>query len=174
MTDFLLSGGQKQSWLLGNKIITITTSGGSKVSKSGLCEKCLTVARMASTKLEKEQLSSSSSTSLTGGRRRHKSAAVKTMSESIDISLSSVDDMHLLRRDPGSSCYGNKSESSLPRIPSEGLESSEDLSKMGKGRKSAKLLDTRSGKIQAVDNVLMGEFKKKTIYIWFFLCPKMA
>ena len=45
---FLLDGGQCQSWLLGNKIITITTSGGSKVGKAGLCQKCLSMARVAS------------------------------------------------------------------------------------------------------------------------------
>ena len=90
------------------------------------------------------------------GRRRHKSAAVRTMSESVNVNVQCIDDMHLFKRDV--SCYGNKSESSLPRIPSEGLESSEDLSNVGKGRKAAaKLLETRSGKIQAVDNVLMGK-----------------
>ncbi len=41
MTEFLLTGGQTQSWLLGNKLITITTSGGgSRAQKNGVCEKC--------------------------------------------------------------------------------------------------------------------------------------
>ena len=48
VADFLLAGGQSQSWLLGNKIVTVTTSGGYKVGKAGLCEKCLTLARAAS------------------------------------------------------------------------------------------------------------------------------
>ena len=34
-TDFLLRGGQSQSWLVNNKIITVTTSGGAKVTKAG-------------------------------------------------------------------------------------------------------------------------------------------
>ncbi|XP_033124579.1 tuberin-like [Anneissia japonica] len=39
--EFLFSGGQTQSWLLGNKVITITTSGGSsRMFKNGVCEKC--------------------------------------------------------------------------------------------------------------------------------------
>ncbi|XP_072035978.1 tuberin-like isoform X2 [Amphiura filiformis] len=41
VTEFLLAGGQSQSWLLGNKLITITTSGGSsRAQKNGVCEKC--------------------------------------------------------------------------------------------------------------------------------------
>ncbi|XP_045478155.1 tuberin isoform X2 [Harmonia axyridis] len=39
--EFLLNGGQSMSWLLGNKLVTITTSGCSqKVLKHGLCDKC--------------------------------------------------------------------------------------------------------------------------------------
>ncbi|KAJ4432765.1 hypothetical protein ANN_21404 [Periplaneta americana] len=39
--DFLLSGGQSMTWLLGNKLITVTTSGCSmKALKNGLCDKC--------------------------------------------------------------------------------------------------------------------------------------
>lgn len=41
--EFLLSGGQSMCWLIGNKLVTITTSGCSqKVLKHGLCDKCLT------------------------------------------------------------------------------------------------------------------------------------
>jgi len=73
VAKFLLEGGQTQSWLLGNSIISVTTSGGARVGKSGLCEKCLRVARTvtghepSSTSGQNEAL-----------RRRHKSEAVRT------------------------------------------------------------------------------------------------
>lgn len=39
--EFLLNGGQSLSWLVGNKLVTVTTSGCSqKVLKNGLCDKC--------------------------------------------------------------------------------------------------------------------------------------
>lgn len=39
--EFLLNGGQSMSWLVGNKLVTVTTSGCSqKVLKNGLCDKC--------------------------------------------------------------------------------------------------------------------------------------
>jgi hypothetical protein len=44
--DFLLSGGQSMTWLLGNKLITVTTSGCSmKALKNGLCDKCWMLCR---------------------------------------------------------------------------------------------------------------------------------
>lgn len=45
-TDFLLAGGQTKSWLFGNKIISITTSGCSSVAvKNGLCDRCALLCR---------------------------------------------------------------------------------------------------------------------------------
>ncbi|XP_030752123.1 tuberin isoform X2 [Sitophilus oryzae] len=39
--EFLLSGGQSVTWLVGNKLVTVTTSGCSqKTLKQGLCDKC--------------------------------------------------------------------------------------------------------------------------------------
>jgi tuberous sclerosis protein 2 len=39
--EFLLNGGITKSWMLGNKLITITTSGCTeKVLKHGVCDKC--------------------------------------------------------------------------------------------------------------------------------------
>lgn len=39
--EFLLNGGQSMTWLVGNKLVTVTTSGCSqKVLKQGLCDKC--------------------------------------------------------------------------------------------------------------------------------------
>lgn len=44
--EFLLSGGQSMTWLLGNKVITVTTSGCSqKALKQGLCDKCFAFCR---------------------------------------------------------------------------------------------------------------------------------
>lgn len=44
--EFLLLGGQSMTWLLGNKVITVTTSGCSqKALKQGLCDKCLALCR---------------------------------------------------------------------------------------------------------------------------------
>lgn len=46
VTTFLLEGGRSQSWFVGNKLITITTSGGtSKVTKTGLCQRCTASVR---------------------------------------------------------------------------------------------------------------------------------
>jgi len=45
VAKFLLEGGQTQSWLLGNSIISVTTSSGARVGQAGLCDKCLNVAR---------------------------------------------------------------------------------------------------------------------------------
>ncbi|KAJ8913200.1 hypothetical protein NQ315_016142 [Exocentrus adspersus] len=42
--EFLLNGGQSMCWLIGNKLVTVTTSGCSqKVLKQGLCDKCWTL-----------------------------------------------------------------------------------------------------------------------------------
>ncbi|CAH0564266.1 unnamed protein product [Brassicogethes aeneus] len=42
--EFLLNGGQSECWLIGNKLVTVTTSGCSqKVLKHGLCDKCWTL-----------------------------------------------------------------------------------------------------------------------------------
>jgi len=74
VAKFLLEGGQTQSWLLGNSIISVTTSGGARVGQSGLCEKCLSVARAGTD--SQEPLSSSAAAAAL--RRRHKSEAVRT------------------------------------------------------------------------------------------------
>lgn len=44
--EFLLNGGQSMSWLLGNKVITVTTSGCAQKSlKQGLCDKCYNICK---------------------------------------------------------------------------------------------------------------------------------
>ncbi|XP_073996859.1 TSC complex subunit tuberin isoform X2 [Rhodnius prolixus] len=45
--ELLLSGGQSMTWLLGNKLITVTTSGCTlKALKHGLCDRCFQVCRI--------------------------------------------------------------------------------------------------------------------------------
>lgn len=45
--DFLLKGGQQQSWIVENSVITITTSGcSSNPVKNGLCERCNSVCKL--------------------------------------------------------------------------------------------------------------------------------
>lgn len=45
-TNFLLSGGHSQTWIMDNKIITITTSGCTqKELRDGLCDKCWLICR---------------------------------------------------------------------------------------------------------------------------------
>ena len=51
MAEFLLNGGQSQTWLLSNKLVTITTSG-SRIGQAGLCEKCFAICKSASDKTE--------------------------------------------------------------------------------------------------------------------------
>ncbi|KAJ8319018.1 hypothetical protein KUTeg_004109 [Tegillarca granosa] len=79
VTEFLLHGGQSQTWLLGNKLITITTSGGcnNKATQSGLCDKCM--SHYQSGQDTQEQKSAAQPAS---GRRRHKSAVVVSKSSS--------------------------------------------------------------------------------------------
>ncbi|XP_064629998.1 tuberin-like isoform X3 [Lineus longissimus] len=113
VTEFLLKGGQSQSWLVGNKVVTVTTSGGgSRVGKGGLCEKCVSLYKGSSQdekeSKEKERedahkvgvsCEDSQKQCLASKRRRHKSAAVKSVTVS-DIGLqkqTSKDDIQLCR-----------------------------------------------------------------------------
>lgn len=89
MTEFLLAGGQSQTWLLGNKLITVTTSGGgSRTGTSGLCDKCLSLCEAT---LEPE------SNRPKKERRRHKSAATFSRSTSQIEPCSPSDDNVLLQ-----------------------------------------------------------------------------
>ena len=51
----------------------ITTSGGGKVGRSGLCDKCLTFAQRASEKVKTPVIPNEAP-----GRKRHRSAAVRS------------------------------------------------------------------------------------------------
>ncbi|XP_078611279.1 tuberin-like isoform X3 [Branchiostoma floridae x Branchiostoma japonicum] len=47
VAEFLLAGGQTMTWLLGNQLITVTTSGGGlKMRKNGVCEKCASLLNL--------------------------------------------------------------------------------------------------------------------------------
>ncbi|XP_069978306.1 tuberin isoform X7 [Penaeus vannamei] len=47
VAEMLVSGGQSQTWLIGNKLITITTSGCSqRPLRQGLCDKCLQLCNL--------------------------------------------------------------------------------------------------------------------------------
>ncbi|CAL1267369.1 unnamed protein product [Larinioides sclopetarius] len=82
IAEFLLERGQKSSWLMGNKIVTITTSGcGTKSFKNGLCELCYTSSHEMNRKVDNDEsafLESGSSDfgaeTFTSQRRRHRSA----------------------------------------------------------------------------------------------------
>ena len=92
MAEFLLAGGQSQTWLLGNKLITITTSGGgTKVGNTGLCEKCTAAYHTAEPKETKPAKT---------GRRRHRSDVQFSRSHSTVVppAPSSLDDMDVPQR----------------------------------------------------------------------------
>jgi len=76
VAEFLLAGGQSASWLAGNSIVTVTTSGGSQVGRSGLCDKCTRVARAAVRPRSPLVSSQNKEEEDSLNRRRHRSAAV--------------------------------------------------------------------------------------------------
>lgn len=60
--DYLLENGHSMSWLVGNNIITITTSGcSSQAVRNGLCDRCILVCKSA--KLSEPSVSSNGATS---------------------------------------------------------------------------------------------------------------
>ncbi|XP_071440421.1 tuberin-like [Hetaerina americana] len=92
--DFLLADGQSMTWILGNKVITVTTSGYSqKPLKNGLCEKCWMLF-----KAEKETSPTDTiaDLDLTPSRRRHKSAIQRSVSSDVaPIGPRTKDDLHM-------------------------------------------------------------------------------
>lgn len=77
--EFLLSGGRTKSWLVGHKIISITTSGGGKkIGLQGICEKCLMLYQQAKEDNAIKRMREKKSKD----RKRHKSAALFTRSVS--------------------------------------------------------------------------------------------
>ena len=95
VSEFLLSDGQSQCWLLGNKLITITTSGGSGAAGSA--------ANTPRVQYDKEGIfkgafGQSRPEMIMSGRRRHKSAAVKSISETVILNPHSKDDLLIHRQ----------------------------------------------------------------------------
>ncbi|GFY56311.1 tuberin [Trichonephila inaurata madagascariensis] len=86
IAEFLLEKGQKSSWLVGNKIVTITTSGcGTKSFKHGLCENCYTSSHEMTKSLETVEPNfmepdtfDSRPAKFTSQRKRHCSAIQRT------------------------------------------------------------------------------------------------
>ena len=53
MVDFLMKDGPRDTWLVGNKLVTITTSGGgTKEPGSLFCSKCLELLQQTKVTLE--------------------------------------------------------------------------------------------------------------------------
>ncbi|XP_061175149.1 tuberin-like isoform X1 [Saccostrea echinata] len=94
VAEFLLNGGQSQMWLVGNKVVTITTSGGggNKTNNTGLCDKCQSVYQSSGQVAEPKPAPPPTST-----RRRHKSAFVTRSASTIE-SKASADDIGIQSR----------------------------------------------------------------------------
>ena len=126
--------------MLGNKLITITTSG-TKVGKNGVCEKCTALARAASEKDNPAKSGPVQSKSEVSGRRRHKSAAVRSSSglEMSQTRAASQDDIRLHRH--------SSSEDGRPRSES-------DIS-----NQSSRVMGSTESKQEdvPVDSLLLGE-----------------
>ncbi|CAG5135505.1 unnamed protein product, partial [Candidula unifasciata] len=126
VAQFLLKDGQQGTWVVGNKIITVTTSGGgNKSGSSSLCDNCLAVFQNSHESQEEVKTLTPSSTGLASSagsfreRRRHKSMAhlgrSHTQTESLGITLEceeslvprrSQDDMSL-PQDSGMNIFGH-------------------------------------------------------------------
>lgn len=97
VAEFLLENGQTASWLVGNKIVTITTSGcGTKAFKNGLCEKCYALCKNI---LDEESENETKKSSLEQStRRRHRSAVNQSTNTDISYNFSRTKDDLLLHR----------------------------------------------------------------------------
>ncbi|XP_050394969.1 tuberin [Patella vulgata] len=104
VAQFLLKGGQSQTWLVGNKIITITTSGGgTKTRDNGLCEKCITL-------YQETQETRHNTSKKSRDRRRHKSTACLSRSHS------QVDPVGIYNTDEGDAALPRRSQDDLSLI----------------------------------------------------------
>ncbi|XP_045114580.1 tuberin-like isoform X4 [Portunus trituberculatus] len=136
VAKMLIEGGQEQTWILGNKIITVTTSGcGQRPMRNGLCDKCIQLCRKENNTAPPE---SSTPNPNTASRRRHRSELHRTISHEAKYKPQSKDDLHMrsiirdlgdgitpLDQDPAASWssggFGEavpKEPSSEPRVPS--------------------------------------------------------
>ncbi|XP_046387021.1 tuberin [Ischnura elegans] len=92
--DFLLADGQSMTWILGNKVITVTTSGYSqKPLKNGLCDKCWMLFKADK---EASPADTLGDLDLTPSRRRHKSAIQRSVSSDVaPLGPRTKDDLHM-------------------------------------------------------------------------------
>lgn len=89
----LIGGGQEQTWIAGNKIITVTTSGcGQRPIKNGLCDKCLQLCQKDTTIIPAEAFTPNASLP---SRRRHRSELHRTISHEAKYKPQSKDDLHM-------------------------------------------------------------------------------
>lgn len=135
VAEFLLKDGQKGMWVVGNKVITVTTSGGgAKSGNSGLCDNCLTgLQGRSENQAGREGLtvpgpSSGASSSCIatlsspgsrqGERRRHRSmAALGSRSQSQALKIENKDGLPIRR---------SQDDMTLPSEPSGDLFGQDD------------------------------------------------
>ncbi|KAK7072996.1 Tuberous sclerosis 2-like protein, partial [Halocaridina rubra] len=106
VAEMFVSGGQSQTWLVGNKLITITTSGCSqRPLKHGLCDKCLQLCNLEKGSPAPEPFISST---VSVSRRRHRSEFHRTISHEANFKPQSKDDLHMrnVKRDSGENLSG--------------------------------------------------------------------
>ncbi|XP_026278513.1 tuberin isoform X1 [Frankliniella occidentalis] len=114
----LLSGGQSMTWLLGNRLITVTTSGCTqKVKRDGLCDKCLLSCRLeqadATTESSTCDLSGSNLPQERISRTEQQNKATLQRSNSVDVSATvSRDD-----KSSGSAAASSTSGGSSRNLP---------------------------------------------------------
>ncbi|KAK4309742.1 hypothetical protein Pmani_018669 [Petrolisthes manimaculis] len=92
--DMLLEDGQQQTWIWGDKIITITTSGCSqRPLRNGLCDKCFQQCIEKTDEFCSFEPMSPNSPS--ASRRRHRSELHRTISHEAKYKPQSKDDLHM-------------------------------------------------------------------------------
>lgn len=149
VAEMLVSGGQSQTWLVGNKLITITTSGCSqRPLKYGLCDKCLQLCNLEKGSPAPEPFISST---VSASRRRHRSEFHRTISHEANFKPQSKDDLHMrnVKRASGDILSGLGDQGDGISWPSSGLgECTEgDRLSIGSGVSTSGVgnADTKSG-----------------------------
>lgn len=83
--EFLLSGGQSMTWLIGNRLITVTTSGCSqKPLKYGLCDKCWTLCKLENPKTPENEKQSRSTRSGSSEKDKEESGSNRASRQNSD------------------------------------------------------------------------------------------
>ncbi|XP_071965999.1 tuberin-like isoform X2 [Antedon mediterranea] len=93
--EFLFSGGQTRSWLVGNKVITITTSGGSSrmARNGGVCEKCYGLFQQHEATQDDDTFSAKMVDTMSGFRLTQLGGELKSESSDIlNVSIQSTGD----------------------------------------------------------------------------------